>query len=111
MRPALWIASLGAVLSWPALFLALLPLAAAAQAPSAPEPTRSTPAREMTLRPEITGQRGIVAGGRHYSVAAGTRVLQQGGNAVDAGVAAVFAASVCEISHFGFGGEVPILIY
>ena len=94
-----------------ALFLALLPLAAAAQVPSAPEPTRSTPARAMTMRPEITGQRGIVAGGRHYSVAAGTRVLQQGGNAVDAGVAAVFAASVCEISHFGFGGEVPILIY
>ncbi len=38
-------------------------------------------------------------------------MLREGGNAVDAGVAAVFAASVCEISHFGFGGESPLMIY
>jgi gamma-glutamyltranspeptidase/glutathione hydrolase len=36
--------------------------------------------------------------------------LQQGGNAVDAGVATILAASVIEFSHFSFGGEVPILI-
>jgi gamma-glutamyltranspeptidase/glutathione hydrolase len=75
------------------------------------EPTRVAPRREMTMRPEIVGQRGIVAGGRHYSVHAGTRILEQGGNAIDAGVATVFAASVVEISHFGFGGEVPTMIY
>ena len=63
------------------------------------------------MRPEIVGQHGIVAGGRHYSVHAGTRILEQGGNAIDAGVATVFAASVVEISHFGFGGEVPTIIY
>lgn len=63
------------------------------------------------MRPEITGQHGIVAAGRHYSVSAGTRILQQGGNAIDAGVASVFAASIVEISHFGFGGEVPTIIY
>ena len=34
----------------------------------------------------------------------------KGGNAVDAGVAAMFAAAVTEYSHFGFGGEAPILI-
>ena len=67
--------------------------------------------RDETLRPEILGTRGIVAAGRHNSVAAGVRILQQGGNAVDAGVASVFAASVCEISHFGFGGEAPTMIY
>ena len=33
-----------------------------------------------------------------------------GGNAVDAGVATMFAASVTEFSHFGMGGEAPILI-
>ena len=38
------------------------------------------------------------------------RILQQGGNAVDAGVATILAASVIEFSHFSFGGEVPILI-
>jgi len=67
--------------------------------------------RAETLKPEILGTHGIVAAGRHYSVAAGVRILQQGGNAVDAGAAAVFAAAVCEISHFGFGGESPAIIY
>ena len=38
------------------------------------------------------------------------RMLQRGGNAVDAGVATILAASVIEFSHFSFGGEVPILI-
>ena len=38
------------------------------------------------------------------------RILQRGGNAVDAGVATILAASVIEFSHFAFGGEVPILI-
>jgi gamma-glutamyltranspeptidase/glutathione hydrolase len=64
-----------------------------------------------TMRPEILGTHGIVAAGRHFTVSAGVRILQQGGNAVDAGVASVLAASVCEISHFGFGGEAPTMIY
>src|SRR5260370_13810162 len=38
------------------------------------------------------------------------RMYFQGGNAVDAGVATMFAASVSEFSHFGMGGEAPILI-
>jgi len=37
-------------------------------------------------------------------------MYDQGGTAVDAGVAAMFAASVTELSHFGMGGEAPILI-
>ena len=78
----------------------------------AQQPTPHTPVPPVdTMRPEILGAHGIVAAGRHYSVSAGVRMLQQGGNAVDAGVASVFAASVCEISHFGFGGESPVLIY
>src|SRR5919198_1507974 len=67
--------------------------------------------RADTMRPEILGTHGIVAAGRHYSVSAGVRIMQQGGNAIDAGVATVFAAAVCEISHFGFGGEAPTMIY
>ncbi len=38
------------------------------------------------------------------------RMYHRGGNAVDAGLATMFAASVTEFSHFGFGGEAPILI-
>ncbi len=84
---------------------------ASAQEARAPilEPTRLV--LKETMRPEITGTFGIVAAGRHYAVAAGTRILLAGGNATDAGVAAVFAASVTEISHFGFGGEAPTIIF
>ena len=63
-----------------------------------------------TFRPVLRGRRGVVAGGHPLSVEAGMRVLQHGGNAVDAGVATILAASVIEFSHFSFGGEVPILI-
>lgn len=63
-----------------------------------------------TFRPVVRGKRGVVAGGQPLSVEAGLRILQRGGNAVDAGVATTLAASVIEFSHFSFGGEVPILI-
>ncbi len=63
-----------------------------------------------TFRPVVRGRRGVVAGGQPLSVEAGMRILQRGGNAVDAGVATILAASVIEFSHFAFGGEVPILI-
>ena len=63
-----------------------------------------------TFRPVLRGKRGAVGGGHPLSVEAGLRLLQQGGNATDAGCAAVLAASVIEFSHFSFGGEVPIII-
>jgi gamma-glutamyltranspeptidase/glutathione hydrolase len=64
----------------------------------------------QTFRPVVRGRRGVVAGGHPLAVEAGMRILQQGGNAVDAGVATILAGSVIEFSHFSFGGEVPILI-
>ncbi|HSL22508.1 MAG TPA: gamma-glutamyltransferase family protein [Vicinamibacterales bacterium] len=63
------------------------------------------------LRPEFRGRRAVVAAGRSYTAEAGARLIAQGGNAIDAGVAAIFAAAVVEISHFGLGGEAPIIIY
>jgi gamma-glutamyltranspeptidase / glutathione hydrolase len=70
----------------------------------------AVPAPAQTFRPVVRGKRGVVAGGHPLSVEAGLRILQKGGNAVDAGVATILAASVIEFSHFSFGGEVPILI-
>src|SRR3954470_3927853 len=67
-------------------------------------------AQADTFHPVVRGKRGVVAGGQPLSVEAGLRLLQQGGNAVDAGVGTILAASVIEFSHFSFGGEVPILI-
>jgi gamma-glutamyltranspeptidase/glutathione hydrolase len=85
--------------------------AAVAAQQKAQEPTRVANLHADTMRPEILGTHGIVAAGRHYSVSAGVRILEQGGNAIDAGVATVLAASVVEISHFGFGGEAPTMIF
>ncbi len=66
--------------------------------------------RPETYRPVVRGTRAVVAGGHPLVAEAGMRMLHRGGNAVDAGVAAVLAGSVIEFSHFGFGGEVPVLI-
>ena len=51
-----------------------------------------------------------MAAGSDWATNAGMRIYDQGGTAVDAGIAAMFAASVTELSHFGMGGEAPILI-
>ncbi len=56
------------------------------------------------------GTHGAVAAGSDYATEAGMRIYYKGGNAVDAGIATMFAAAVTEYSHFGFGGEAPILI-
>ncbi|MBC7924173.1 MAG: gamma-glutamyltransferase [Bryobacteraceae bacterium] len=66
--------------------------------------------RERPARMSVRGTRGAVATGSDVAAEAGMRILHRGGNAVDAGVAALFAAAAYECSHFGFGGEAPILI-
>jgi gamma-glutamyltranspeptidase / glutathione hydrolase len=63
------------------------------------------------LRPEVRASHAVVAAGRTFAADAGAEILSAGGNAIDAGVASVFAAAVVEISHFGLGGESPIIIY
>ena len=65
----------------------------------------------QTVRGEVRASHGVVAGGRTFTVDAGARIMAAGGNAIDGGVASIFAASVVEISHFGLGGEAPIVIY
>jgi gamma-glutamyltranspeptidase / glutathione hydrolase len=65
---------------------------------------------EHPVRQAVRGVHGAVAAGSNYATEAGMRVYYKGGNAVDAGVATMFAASVTELSHFGMGGEAPILI-
>src|SRR5579864_7635827 len=71
-------------------------------------------AQQKTFEPPVThparGTHGALACGSEYCAEAGMRMYFNGGNAVDAGVAGMFAASVSEFSHFGMGGEAPILI-
>jgi gamma-glutamyltranspeptidase/glutathione hydrolase len=63
-----------------------------------------------TMFPAVRGTHFMVGAGNNLEVAAGIRILQQGGNAVDAGVATVLAAAVTENDHFGLGGEMPLLV-
>ncbi|HEX5417862.1 MAG TPA: gamma-glutamyltransferase family protein [Chloroflexota bacterium] len=65
---------------------------------------------QFTTRPVITGTHGVVAAGHYLAAAAGLRMLDKGGNAVDAGVAAGLALEVLKPQSTGIGGEVPILI-
>ncbi len=65
---------------------------------------------QRPVRFPARGTRGAVTGGTEYATEAGMRMLTGGGNAVDAGIATMLAASVTEFSHFGFGGEAPILV-
>jgi len=71
---------------------------------------RRADAPARPLRPVVRGSRGAVAGGAPLVTEAGMRLFHGGGNAVDAGVAALFAGAVVEFSHYGWGGEAPILI-
>src|ERR1700675_1034439 len=63
-----------------------------------------------TMAPPVRGIHEMVGAANNFEVEAGYRILTQGGNAVDAGVATVLAASVTEQSRFGLGGEMPLLV-
>ncbi len=53
----------------------------------------------------------MVVSGRPAATAAGIKILEQGGNAADAGAATLLALSVTYVGAFCVGGEVPILVY
>ena len=58
-----------------------------------------------------TGSQGVVVSGKPAATAAGIKILQQGGNAADAGAATLLALSVTYVGAFCVGGEIPILVY
>ncbi len=58
-----------------------------------------------------SGSHGVVVSGKPAATAAGIKILQQGGNAADAGAATLLALSVTSVGAFCVGGEIPILVY
>src|SRR5215469_8371059 len=67
-------------------------------------------AQEKTMFPPVRGTREMIGAGNNLEVEAGYRILEQGGNAVDAAVAAVLTATVTEQDHIGLGGEMPMIV-
>ena len=59
-----------------------------------------------SYRPIITGTSHMVSTGHYLATAAGYRILEQGGNATDAGVAAGIAINVVLPQFTSFGGGV-----
>ena len=57
------------------------------------------------------GTRGVVSSGHYLATAAGSRIMQMGGNAVDAAAAMSFCLNLVEPHQNGIGGEVPVLFY
>ena len=74
-----------------------------------PQATKTPATRRGPSVP--VGSRGVVVSGRPAATAAGIKILEQGGNAADAGAATLLALSVTYVGAFCVGGEVPILVY
>src|SRR5262245_13070120 len=63
------------------------------------------------LRPSVEGPSGGVSAGHPLTTAAGFQILLKGGNAFDAGAAALLAGGVLEQDLYSLGGEALVLVY
>jgi gamma-glutamyltranspeptidase/glutathione hydrolase len=71
---------------------------------------RQTPPRP-SWRPTLIGKRYAIACGHYLPAMAAARILERGGNAVDAGVAASMALAVVQPDIVSFAGVAPTLVY
>src|SRR5436305_4626409 len=82
-------------------------------------PVREVPAgssgkrapRPFTTRPEIDGTFGVAATTHWIATAVAMAILEKGGNAFDAGVAAAFTLQVVEPNLSGPGGDASVMVY
>jgi gamma-glutamyltranspeptidase/glutathione hydrolase len=65
----------------------------------------------MPLQPMITAARHMICAGHYLAAEAGHAILQAGGNAIDAGVAAGIALGVVHSDQVQFSGVAPMVIY
>jgi gamma-glutamyltranspeptidase/glutathione hydrolase len=65
----------------------------------------------QSYRPSIKGRQQMVVSGHALATQAGMRILDKGGNAVDAAVAAGLCLCVLQSDMVGFAGVAPMMIY
>jgi gamma-glutamyltranspeptidase/glutathione hydrolase len=75
------------------------------------EPKDLTPAYMRKPQRVAVSANGMVSAQHYLATDAGIRILDAGGNAVDAAVAAAFALGVCEPAASGLGGQTMMLIH
>jgi gamma-glutamyltranspeptidase/glutathione hydrolase len=86
--------------------LAMLAIGASAQVPE-----QDRQEGGAALRPAVMGPSGGVSTGHPLTTAAAFEILLKGGNAFDAGAAALLAGGVLEQDLYSLGGEALVLVY
>lgn len=71
----------------------------------------TTPPTPFTTRPDLVGSFGMVASTHWLASATGMAVLERGGNAADAAIAAGLVLHVVEPHLNGLGGDLPLLVH
>ena len=66
---------------------------------------------QKAARPLVMGRNGAVSSGHSLASLAGVKVMQEGGNAVDAALAAAFVMTVVKPETCGPGGDLFALVY
>src|SRR5271165_1061778 len=87
----------------PRIVLAFLLIALAPALPS--------PAALAAERPLVAGRNAGISAGHPLTTAAAFEILARGGNAFDAGVAALLVGGVVEQDLYSLGGEALVLVY
>ena len=81
------------------------------QSPPAPRRTPSPPPLVVVGRSKIATKFGIVAASQPLAARAGVQVLEHGGNAIDAAIAANAVEALVEPYFNGIGGDLFVIYY
>ena len=65
----------------------------------------------MSYQPQINGNKHMIAAGHYLATQAGYDILEAGGNAIDAGVAANLVLGVVQSDMVNIAGVAPIMVY